>query len=63
MGKWKGVRYQVLSPEKTRLELYNLEVDPGETSNISTQYPEMMKKIEVIFEKGYNESEVFKFNP
>ena len=63
MGKWKGVRYQVLNPEKTRLELYNLEVDPGETSNISTQYPEMMKKIEVIFEKGYNESEVFKFNP
>jgi len=40
-GKWKLHEYF----EDGAIELYNLEVDPGEQSNLAEEYPEIVKKL------------------
>lgn len=39
-GKWKGVK------RHNKLELYNLDTDIGETQDVASQHPEVVKKIE-----------------
>ena len=42
-GKWKAV---VLNRRKTLdIELYNVDMDPGESKNIANQYPEIVEEI------------------
>ncbi len=61
MGNWKCVKYNVLTPEKATLELYDLESDPGEQNNIATQFPHKVKHFEQLFIQARNDSEVFVF--
>ena len=42
MGNWKGLRPQAGEP----LELYNLQADLGEKTNVAGQYPEIVTKLE-----------------
>ncbi|MBN1998063.1 arylsulfatase [candidate division KSB1 bacterium] len=51
--EWKGIRK---SPDG-KLELYNIESDPGETNNIAKQHPDIVKKLELILNQGRTESE------
>lgn len=44
MDKWKGIRFGTKEP----LELYDLDKDKFETTNIAAQHPEIVKKIETI---------------
>ncbi len=39
-GQWKAVRYGIQSP----VELYNLDSDPGESTELSTQHPEVYEE-------------------
>ncbi len=48
MGNWKGVK---LVPDR-QLELYNLDVDIGETTNVADQYPHIVSKIEKYMEEA-----------
>jgi len=48
MGKWKGVKRNLIKNPKSPLELYNLEEDESETRNVAKEYPEVTKKIEKI---------------
>lgn len=41
-GKWKGVRTAVGRP----LELYDLNVDPGETQNVTAEHPDVVANLE-----------------
>ena len=38
--RWKLIRLNVNQPSKERYELYNLNADPGETSDVAAMYPE-----------------------
>ena len=42
MGDWKGVRPKQNGP----IELFDLQVDVGEKTNVAAQHPDVAKKIE-----------------
>jgi arylsulfatase A len=60
-GNWKLVRYDVLDPEKTTTELYNLENDLGEENNVAEQHPEIVEELSEIMKNARTESEIFTF--
>jgi arylsulfatase A-like enzyme len=60
-GDWKLVKYNVLDPEKTTTELYNLSTDLGEKNNVAAQHPEIVEKLSEIMKNARTESEVFSF--
>ncbi len=43
LGKWKAVRYGM----DGQLELYDLETDPQEKVDVSSQYPKLVEKFEI----------------
>ena len=53
MGDWKAVRLQVSRMEHPATELYNLAEDPSETHDLSSEKPEILKKIETIMETAH----------
>ncbi|HXH99898.1 MAG TPA: arylsulfatase [Sphingobacteriaceae bacterium] len=61
MGKWKGVKYNVLDRSKTTLELYDLEKDPGETKNLASKYPIILKQIDNYIKEAHVENNIFPF--
>ncbi len=42
-GKWKAVRYNVSKDPESPLELYDLSIDPGESRNVASQHPDVVK--------------------
>lgn len=61
LGKWKGVIYKAISNPKAKIELYNLENDEFETTNVAKEHPEVVAKIQQIMTNARSESNVFKF--
>jgi arylsulfatase A-like enzyme len=60
-GKWKIVKLNCFAPDKTIVELYDLENDPSEETNIAEQYPDKVKELLYIIGKEHIESEDFPF--
>ena len=60
-GAWKAVKLNVLLSGKTKVELYNLEKDPSETTDLADQYPEKLKELLGLMDKEHTESELFPF--
>ncbi|MBI9062678.1 MAG: arylsulfatase [Marinilabiliaceae bacterium] len=61
MGQWKGVKYNVKKQPDAPIELFNLDDDPNETTNIAAQHPDIVEELTAILESARTESEVFKF--
>jgi arylsulfatase A-like enzyme len=55
MGRWKAVRHSPVGP----IELYDLEKDTGENTDIAEQNPEIEDKIRVLFEKARTPHEIW----
>ncbi len=53
MGKWKGVRLNVFENPDAPVELYNLEEDPSETTDVSGSFPDVVKRIEEIMNEAH----------
>lgn len=60
-GNWKLVSYNVLIPEKTTTELFDLKTDLGETNNVADKYPEIVKELLKEMALARTPSEAFKF--
>lgn len=60
MGKWKGVRKNI-QEGNLRVELYDLENDPGEVNDISKDFPEVVQTMEQIMEEEHAKPENDKF--
>ena len=58
---WKLVRYNVLNPNKTTTELYDLSKDLGENNNVAEKYPEIVKDLMQILSHSRVPSDIFKF--
>jgi len=57
VDNWKGVRYGINS----ETELYNLEDDISETKNIAADHPEIVEKMQKLFEENRTETEGFPY--
>jgi len=45
-GDWKALRLNINKEGNTRIKLFNLAEDIGETTDVADQYPEIVKKME-----------------
>jgi arylsulfatase A-like enzyme len=55
LGQWKA--YRMASDGD--FELYDLDADRSETSNVAAEYPEVVSRIEAIMVEARTESELF----
>ena len=53
MSKWKAVRLNVSKNPKGPLELYDLERDLGETTDVAAQHPDIVKKMAAIIDVAH----------
>jgi arylsulfatase A len=60
MGKWKGVRLNLMKNPEAPLELYDLATDLGETSNVAADHPEVVATIQNAMETSHVDSPEFK---
>jgi arylsulfatase A len=56
MGNWKGVKSNIKKNKKAPWEIYNLETDEKETTDVASQNPELAKKFEQILKKEHQSS-------
>jgi len=60
LGKWKGIRKNI-KQDSLRVQLYNLEEDIQELTDVSAQNPEIVQKIESIFKEEHIPAEIERF--
>ena len=53
MGKWKGVRHNVRKNPDSPWELFNIDSDSNETTDVSAQYPEIIQAIKGIAKREH----------
>jgi arylsulfatase A-like enzyme len=59
-GNWKLIQYNVNN--KGQYELYELEKDRSESTNIASKFPAEVKKLSKLLKSSRTDSEVFRFN-
>ncbi|MEM7015345.1 MAG: sulfatase/phosphatase domain-containing protein, partial [Verrucomicrobiota bacterium] len=66
MGKWKGIRQEMLRKNKTnplKTELYNMDGDISEANDVAADHPDIVAKIEQIMKEHRTPDENFPFKP
>ena len=58
MGKWKGLRMELVKGP-SRVQLYDLVDDIGETKDVAAAHPEVVAKIEQIMAEQHRRSDLF----
>ncbi|NLK42071.1 MAG: arylsulfatase, partial [Planctomycetes bacterium] len=62
-GPWKGIRLHVQRDRHGPIALYHLEQDPGETTDLAEQHPQIVAQIKAFMEDAHSrpEFEGFRF--
>jgi len=58
MGNWKGVKLDVKKHPEKKWQLFNLQTDRNETTDISEKYPELIKQFELIVKKEHQQAHI-----
>jgi arylsulfatase A-like enzyme len=61
MGDWKAVKLNLNNKPQSETELYNLTTDLGETNNIASTQPDIVRRMEEIMNEAHTPSDIFKF--
>lgn len=62
-GKWKAVIPEIFSNQNTETELYDLENDIGETTNVAQDHPKIVQKLEAYMIRAYKTNPHFPYRP
>jgi len=54
-NNWKAVKLHVSDEKPVEIELYNLDSDPGETSNVADRYPKVLEEIMPLFDEAHDD--------
>jgi|GEM_PF-483192 len=60
LGKWKAVRTGWIKKPDGPVELYDLEKDPAETTNVAKANPEVVERIKQIWKKDRSKNKFWK---
>ncbi|MEE2906838.1 MAG: arylsulfatase [Planctomycetota bacterium] len=58
MGQWKAVRTG-LKKGNTAIQLYDLQSDPSEKTNVASEHPEIVKRMTRLMDRYHEPSEIF----
>jgi hypothetical protein len=58
MDNWKGVKLQVRQQPENPWMLFDLDKDAGETTDISAQYPYIIKRFNEIVQREHTQSHI-----
>ena len=66
-GKWKGIRQKMLRKGKNhdplKIELYDLDSDPSESTDLAAKYPEVVERIRKLMAEQHVPSPHFPMKP
>lgn len=60
LGKWKGIRKNI-QKGNLKIQLFDLEKDPGETMDLAQKYPRVVDQIRKIMIREHTESPIKRF--
>ncbi len=58
MGNWKGVKLDVKKHPEKKWQLFNLQTDRNETTDVSDKYPDLIKQFELIVKKEHQQAHI-----
>lgn len=61
LGNWKAVKLNLNKTPQGETELYDLSSDIGETNNVASANPDIVRKMEEIMKEAHQPSENFQF--
>jgi arylsulfatase A-like enzyme len=62
-GPWKAIRTKVIDARKTAFELYNLDADLAETTNVAEQNPDLVAELTALMAANHKPNDHFAFKP
>ena len=62
MGRWKGLRLKAHGDPDAAIELYDLEADPNETTDVAADHPEVVARIRAVMAEQRTVSGVPRWN-
>lgn len=62
-GKWKAVKTDIYETRNAQIELYDLENDIGETTDVAADNPKIVQKIEAYMIRTYQTNPHFPYRP
>jgi arylsulfatase A-like enzyme len=52
---WKAVKLNLSNEKPVVIELYDLDTDPGETTNVADKYPKVLEEILPLFDEAHDD--------
>ena len=62
MGRWKAVRNNIAKDPAAPIELYDLERDLSETTNVAAANPDVVRRVEVIMQRSHTPAALPRWN-
>jgi hypothetical protein len=62
MGRWKGIRREVAKRADAPIELYDLEKDERETTDVASSHPDVVRRIGELMRSSRTTSVLPKWN-